>query len=145
MSASLEYFQIQKGTTSHILPVFLRSLTAADGTAFTGVDQDAIFAYIRDGDTADTSAAITDYTGAVGTWVSAELKEIDVTNFPGAYQFGLPDAVLAAGADWAMGSIFAGTDGGVGEIAPYTFHIQLTDQVPHGGDPHDYRGSGRTR
>jgi hypothetical protein len=69
------------------LPFGSTGLTYADLTKVS---------YAREKAAADV--AVTPATMTVGTWVSGGFIEIDATNCPGLYQFGLPDAALLQGA-----------------------------------------------
>ena len=53
--------------------------------------------YYRTGAATFSTQALT--TGSIGTWASGLFREISAANMPGLYQFGIPDAALAAGAD----------------------------------------------
>ena len=51
--------------------------------------------YVREGAAADV--AITPADATLGTYTSGGFKEIDGTNAPGLYQFGVPNAALVQG------------------------------------------------
>lgn len=76
----------------------LISMYATDGTADTGLAYtDMTITYTRNNGAADvdvTEATMTMGTHADGGWI-----EVDATNSPGLYQFGIPDAAIADGAE----------------------------------------------
>lgn len=68
------------------------------GVAKTGLVYSAVTAtYTRNTGTADVD--ITEATMTMGTHVDGGWIEVDATNSPGLYQFGLPDAAIADGAE----------------------------------------------
>jgi hypothetical protein len=86
---------IKKGTTSCILEIAIRSSTS--GQLLTGLTEaDMTIEYQRQG--AALHVSVTPVAGTLGTWASGSWVE----NIPGVYQFGVPDAALAAGADFVV-------------------------------------------
>jgi len=81
------------GATSVILTVEIRG---TDGLPKTGLAFGSVTAsYLREG--AGTAATVVSLSaGAAGVWSSGGWVEMDPTNFPGVYQFGVPNAALAA-------------------------------------------------
>lgn len=75
--------------------------------------------YWRDGDSAATS--ITTGAGTLGTWSSGGIKEMDATNMPGWYEIGVPNAVLASGANDAV-MMLKGTN-----LVPVNIEVQLSN------------------
>lgn len=70
--------------------------TKSDGSGLTGLvfnSSGLKCSYSADGATA---TAVTLVTATIGTWTSAGFKEIDSTNLPGWYEFGIPNAALSA-------------------------------------------------
>lgn len=91
---------IPQGTTSKLIRVFIPTTASSNGAGLTGLAHNSSglkLYYIREG--ASSATQITLVTMTVGTWTSSGFKEIDATNMPGWYEIGLPDAVLAAGAN----------------------------------------------
>lgn len=85
-----------KDVTSVIIQVMLRDSTTGMGK--TGVTYSALTAsYCRPG---GTRTAITPAAGAPGdAYSSGKFAEVDSTNMPGLYQFHVPNAALATGAN----------------------------------------------
>lgn len=87
---------IYKGKTSKVIEVMIRDSTTGQGK--TGIAFGSVAArYMREG--ASASSAITVVTATLGTWTSGGWVEVDATNQPGLYQFGVPNAALATGAN----------------------------------------------
>ncbi|TRZ48833.1 hypothetical protein D4S03_09160 [bacterium] len=83
---------IKKDTTSYMLEVAIRS--SATGQLLAGLAAaDMTIEYQRQGAAAHVS--VTPVAGTLGTWASGSWVE----GVPGIYQFGIPNAALAAGAD----------------------------------------------
>lgn len=112
--------QIKRGTTSKLVRVFVQDSGQSDGRGLTGLAQNAagfVAYYIREGDASPT--VIAKSAGTVGTWSSGGWAEIDATNMPGLYEFGLPNTVLAGGA-----SVVVLLKGAAGMV-PVPLEIQL--------------------
>lgn len=125
-------FYIQKGSKSKTIPVPLES-SAAAGTGLTGkAFGDVTCYYKREG--AEAEVAVTMAAGTIGTWATGGWVEVDATNNPGVYEFGVPDAAILKGADWA---IFSFVVSGAYELPPML--VVLTDRVPHGSSRYDHR------
>ena len=113
---------IKKGSTSKIVHLFLSDSAATDGSGKTGIlYSDVTGYYMRPGDLAPT--AITMATATIGTYASGGFIEIDAANMPGIYEFSIPDACLASGADQVVIMLK-----GVG-FAPLPLEIQLDDNT----------------
>ena len=94
----MAYDQIVKkaANNSYIAEVMLRDSTTGMGK--TGVAYgDVSYGYWREG--AATGANGTCVTMSKGTYADHGWVEVDATNLPGVYQFGVPDAALATGAN----------------------------------------------
>lgn len=86
---------IKKDSTSYILEIAIRS--SATGQLLAGLtDADMTIEYERQGAAAHVS--ITPVAGTLGTWSSGSWVE----SIPGIYQFGVPNAALATGADFVV-------------------------------------------
>jgi hypothetical protein len=85
---------VKQVSTSVRIQVFVADSTVTTGAGKTGLTNASFTAYyFRDGDA--TATSITLAAGTVGTWSSGGVKEIDATNMPGWYEFGVPNAVFA--------------------------------------------------
>ncbi|HVU12177.1 MAG TPA: hypothetical protein VHD90_12910, partial [Phototrophicaceae bacterium] len=85
-----------RGATSQIVQVYLRNSSTGAGLSGLAYNTSGLTAYYSfNGDTA--AHAITLATMTLGTFTSGGFKEVDATNMPGVYQFGIPDAALANG------------------------------------------------
>jgi hypothetical protein len=118
-------FRIYVGTTSKRIPIFIQDSAAGDGGGLTGLafGTPGLSAYYWRGDEGNAGAtAITLATMTRGTWATGGFVEKDATNMPGWYEFGIPDAALASGADQVV-IMFKGSTIGV---VPRTIVIQLT-------------------
>ena len=73
--------------------------------------------------------SVTLATATRGTFTSGGFKEIDATNLPGWYEIGIPDAVLASGAYWAIMELKGATN-----MAPVLIEIQLVTYDPTDGN-----------
>lgn len=122
---------IKPGSKRNIARLFFRNLIlAADAESgpdvLTGTGKTAIAYntatltayYIRQGQT--TATAITLAAGTIGTWSSGGFIKIDDTNMPGLYEFGIPDAAVAHGADY-VDITFKGITG----VEQITLHVEL--------------------
>ncbi len=85
-----------RGATSQIVQVYIRNSSTGAGLSGLAYNTSGLTAYYSyNGDSA--SHAISLVTMSLGTFTSGGFKEIDATNMPGVYQFGIPDAALANG------------------------------------------------
>lgn len=98
-------YEILRGGTDKFILVNMYDLT---GAPKTGLLYSAVTAtYTRNTGTADVD--VTEATMTMGTHVDGGWIEVDATNSPGLYQFGIPDAAIAAGAESVVFS-FKATD-----------------------------------
>ena len=92
-------YALKKGTTSKILLVY--ALDAADmrsgKTGLSSQTADSGAAYIREGEAQVQRIPLVE--GKLGQHQAGSFVEIDSKLLPGVYQFGVPDEMLAAGAD----------------------------------------------
>jgi hypothetical protein len=113
----------QVGTTSQIVNVFIQDASATTGAGLTGLlyNSSGLTAYYKR-NTASASTAVTLATvGTLGTFTSGGFKEVDGTNMRGVYEFHLPDAALASGADSVVFCLQGATN-----MAPLLLEIELT-------------------
>jgi len=85
---------VKKATTSYIIEVMLRDSTTGQGKTSVAYG-DVAYGYWREG--AATGANGTCVTMSKGTYADHGWVEVDATNLPGVYQFGVPDAAIATG------------------------------------------------
>src|SRR4029450_9466304 len=83
-----------KGQTSQFLEVLLRDATTGQGKPSVAAASVSVH-YTREG--AAVGTALTPTSGTLGAWASGTWAEF--TADAGLYQFGIPNAALAAGAD----------------------------------------------
>jgi hypothetical protein len=92
-------YTLKKGTTSKILLVY--AIDSADmrsgKTGLSAQTPDASAAYIREGE--GRVQRITFSAGKLGEHRAGSFVEVDSKLLPGIYQFGVPDEMLAAGAE----------------------------------------------
>lgn len=115
-------FSILAGTTSKLLRLFVQNTSQTNGAGLTGLafgTSGLTCYYIREGDAATT--AITLQTATLGTWTTRGFIVVDATNMPGVYEFGIPDAAVAAGAKSVL-VYFQGA----ANMAPTLLEIELT-------------------
>lgn len=106
---------IPVGTTSKRISVFIQDSSAGDGGGLTGLvfNTSGLSAYyFREDDGNAGGTAITLATATLGSFTSSGFKEKDATNLPGVYEFGVPNACLAAGSAWVL-ILFKGSTIGV--------------------------------
>lgn len=127
--------QIKKGTTSKRLDIFIQNSSSTTGAGLTGLvyNSAGLTAYYYR-ESAASSTAITLAAATLGTWATGGFIVIDGTNMPGCYQFDIPDAALATGADSVLIILMGATN-----MAPLPLEIQLTDI-----DVHDSQRAGLT-
>jgi len=95
----MAYDQIYSAdSTSKLIEVKMRSATTGLGLTGLAFDTPVTFAYVREGAAAAANVNDSCATMAQGTWATKGWVEVDATNQPGVYQFGIPNAALAAGA-----------------------------------------------
>lgn len=113
--------QILAGTTSKLIDIFAQDSSVATGAGLTGLvfNTASLTAYYyREG--AASAVSITLATMTLGTWATGGFIVVDGTNMPGAYQLGVPNAALAAGAKSALIMLKGATN-----LAPVVLEIEL--------------------
>jgi len=114
---------VLKGTTSLIVHIFVGDSSSTSGNGLTGLVYNSaslVAYYIRPGDSSAT--AITLATATIGTYSSGGFKEVSSANMPGVYEFHIPNACLASGANQCVIMLKGATN-----MAPVVLEIQLTD------------------
>lgn len=101
------------------------------GAGVTGlVAADLTARYYRQGAAASAAISLSDLSNPNDAFAAGGLLEIDSTNLPGVYRLDLPNAALAASADWVeIGLVPAGT-----KTDPYVERIALATDVSQTGD-----------
>jgi len=118
---------VAKGTTSKKIRIFIGDSSVTTGAGKTGlVYNTASLAayYMRDGDASPT--AITLATASVGTWTTGGFVEVSSGNMPGVYELGIPNAVLASGANNAEIMLK-----GAANMSPVIIAIDLVSYDPN--------------
>jgi hypothetical protein len=115
---------IPAGTTSKRIAIFIADSSSTTGAGLTGLTNASAslvcYSWIdTDGNVAGTSQALQAATR--GTWTTRGFIEKDATNMPGWYEFGVPDALLAAGVKWAIIHLKGATN-----MAPLPIEIEVT-------------------
>lgn len=111
------------GTTSKILHVFIQDSSKTTGAGLSGLTNNSsgfLAHYIRSGDSSSTSIAVT--SAAIGTFTSGGFIEVESSAMPGLYEFGLPNAVVSAGANKSAVLYLTGAS----NMAPCVLEIEIT-------------------
>lgn len=115
---------IPAGTTSKRIGIFIQDSSSTTGAGLAGLTSGSAgltcYSWIdTDGNVAATAQALQAMT--LGTWLTRGFVKKDDTNMPGSYEFGIPDALLAAGVKWAQ-IMFKGAT----NMAPLVVEIEVT-------------------
>lgn len=116
---------LKKGLTSQRIAVFIQNSASTVGAGLTGLvfnSAGLAWYYWREDEGNVAATAVTLATATRGTFASGGFVEKDATNLPGWYEIGIPDAALAAGADW-VGVMLKGAT----NMAPLPLEIELVD------------------
>ena len=114
--------QRQVGTTSQIIQLFILNSTSSSGAGLSGLLYNSAGLtcyYKRNTASGDTSVSLATMT--LGTWATGGFKEVDSTNMPGFYEFGIPNAALASGADLVTFYFQGATN-----MVPIAVQVELT-------------------
>jgi len=122
---------ILAGVTSKRMVVFIQDATSTFGAGLSGLtyaSSGLAWYWWRDDTGNNAGQAVTLVTATRGTWTSGGFKEIDSANLPGFYEIGIPNAVLATGATWAVMMLQGATD-----MVPVKIELQLVAFDPNDG------------
>ncbi len=114
-----------QGTTSLITHVFAQSAGATNGVGFTGLSFSAsglVAAYIRAGQAAHTTIALTGSGINLVTYTSGAWLEVSSGTMPGVYEFHVPNAVVTASGGLGRAVLMIQ---GNASIAPIPIEVQL--------------------
>jgi hypothetical protein len=115
------FLTLKSSTTSKRIQVFVADSTLTTGAGKTGLTNASFTAYYwLDG--ATTATSITLAAGTLGTWSSGGIKEMDATNMPGWYEFGIPNAALVGSSTVQQSNIMIKGTG----VVPVNIVIQLS-------------------
>ena len=125
--------QRQVGTTSQVVDILALNSSVTTGAGLTGLAYNtASLTCYYHRNTASADVAVTLATMTLGTWATGGFIVVDGTNMPGLYQFGIPNAALASGADSVVIYFTGATN-----LAPIVLEIELTatsnQDAVHGG------------
>ncbi len=112
-------YTLPVGSTSVRIPVFIQNSAAGDGSGLTGLTNatSGLSCYYWRGDAGNTGGTLVSLASAtLGTFTSSGFVEKDATNMPGEYEFGIPNAALAAGATFVIIMFLGNTIGVVNRL-----------------------------
>lgn len=124
-----QYQQIDVDTANVTVPVEVMDSACGTGGLLPGVlaSCGSFVAYYMRAGTACGAVAISLCGGTHGTYGVGSWNAMDATNFPGRYELGLPDAVCACGARYAVIRLSGATN-----MVPVTLHIDLKSAAAAG-------------
>jgi hypothetical protein len=120
------------GATDYRIPLFVQDSTSSTGGGLTGLTHSTSglsCAYWRSSDGNAGMTTVTLATATLGTWTSGGFVVKDATNGPGLYEFGVPNAAIASGAEWVVLYFFGATN-----MVPVRIELQLTGYDPNDGE-----------
>lgn len=115
---------VLKGRTSLLVKLFIQDSSSTTGAGLTGLafNTASLVCYrARDDDGNAAGTAISLATMTRGTWATGGFVEKDATNMPGVYEFGVPNAAIAAGSETCVLMLK-----GAANMAPVVLELQLT-------------------
>jgi len=115
---------IPAGTTSKRIGIFIQDSSSTTGAGLSGLVFNTsglkCYSWIdTDGNAAGTAQTLA--TATLGTWTTIGFVEKDATNMKGMYEFGIPNALIAAGVKWAILYFYGATN-----MAPLVLEIEVT-------------------
>lgn len=89
------------GDTSKTIVIAIGDTSSSTGAGLTGLvyNSAGLTAYYKRSNAA-SAVSISLANATLGAFTSGGFKEVSAANMPGQYEFGIPDAALAAGAEW---------------------------------------------
>lgn len=109
-------FVFPQGATSKIIPLSIKDSASTTGGYKTGLTSTSVtVSYARPDQGNAGATTVTLAAGTRGTWSSGGFVEKDATNSKGTYELGIPNAALAAGADWVIITVQDAASNGVAE------------------------------
>lgn len=124
-SVAFADYILAAGATSQMIDIFVKDSSVTTGAGLTGLAYNSsgiVCYYHRSGDSSATSVTLASST--LGTYTSGAFKEVSSANMPGTYQFGIPNAAIAAGATYVVFECK-----GVTNMTQTSFMIRLSPQV----------------
>lgn len=121
-------YEILGGATSQRISIWLADSSSATGVGLTGLAFNTAGLscyYWREDEGNANATAVTLATATRGTFTSSGFVEKDATNMPGTYEFGIPNAAIAAGAKWVR-IMFKGAT----NLAQRTIVVRITAVNP---------------
>ena len=120
------WLTLKKGTTSKIIQIPIYDSSSTTGGMLTGLTYNAsgLTAYYNREGASGSATAVTLATATKGTWTSGGFVAVDGTNMPGWYEFDIPDAALASGANSVSVELKGATN-----MVPVTILVQLVDNM----------------
>ena len=111
--------KMMAGQKSKTMKVWIQNASTGAGLGgLTNATSGLTCYYIRDGQSSSTVISLV--AGTLGTWASGSFVAVDGTNMTGLYEFGVPNAVLAAGVDTAFVHLQ-----GAANMVPCVLEIEL--------------------
>ena len=121
--------EIQQGTTSKRVVIFVQNSSVSTGAGLTGLTSSSsglAWSYWRTDTGNNPGVSVTLQSATPGSFTSGGFVEIDSTNLPGFYEIGIPNAVLANGATWAVMMLQGATN-----MAPLPVEFELVGWNPY--------------
>lgn len=120
---------VKHGSTSQLINIFISDSSSTSGAGKTGLlytSTNLTAYYYCSG---ATPVSVTLATMTVGTWASGGFIQIDATNMPGWYQFGVPNNALVSGCGNEVSfNIFEKTTTAL-NVVPLPFAISLVSNL----------------
>lgn len=127
---NMNRYRIARNSTSNTIGIWVQNSSTSGGLTGLVFNTASLVgrSFKLGTDTADV--AITLAAGTLGTYGSGHLKEVDATEMPGYYQFGVPDSLLTGTHRFVTIML-----SGAADMIPCVVTIEVMD----GFNPRDYR------